>query len=173
MSYIDIIICCALAWGAFKGFQKGFLFEIAIFFALIAACYCGFRFSGFAAGYLQKKFEISSSTLPFLSFLTVFILVVAGIIAFAKMLELLLKAVALNLFNKLAGAALGLAKWALIISLLFYFLIPFDNKYKLISEKAKENSFLYKPISGFSLFIIPVLKEYQSRLDFSKISSVK
>jgi membrane protein required for colicin V production len=173
MYYIDILICALLAWGAYKGFQKGFLFEVAIFFALVAACYCGFRFSGFAAGYLQKKFEISSGTLPFISFLTVFIVVVAGVIAFAKILELLLKAVALNLFNKIAGACLGLAKWALIISLAFYFIVPFDNKYRLISEKAKEGSFLYKPITGFSMFIIPVLKEYKSKVDFSKFSSAK
>ena len=45
MNYLDIIIIIPLIWGAYKGFRKGFIIEIASLIALILGIWGGINFS--------------------------------------------------------------------------------------------------------------------------------
>lgn len=161
---LDIIICIPLAWGTYKGLRKGFVYEIALFMGIVLGIYAGFRFCSFAEERLIKVYHLTGNLVPYISFLLVFIAVLAALIFFAKLLELVLKATALNIFNKLAGGILGLLKFAFVLSVMFYFLVPLNNKIRLVSEEQQRNSILYKPVNNFSLYIIPAMEKYRSRI---------
>jgi membrane protein required for colicin V production len=163
MNNLDIALCIPLLWGTYKGFTRGFIFEVAIFIALLLGVYGGFRFSGWAAVYLQQYFSISSQLLPFISFLVVFIGILVLILLLAKLLEDMIKMTGLGIVNRLSGAALGMLKWAFIMSVLFYIITPIDNKNHILSEKIKSESFLYKPISSFSMLAVPAFKNFYEK----------
>ena len=44
MNFLDALIIAPLLWGAYKGFQKGLIFEIAMILGLIIGVYLGFKF---------------------------------------------------------------------------------------------------------------------------------
>lgn len=54
MNFLDVIIAVPLVYGAYKGFQKGLLFEVAMIIGLILGVYLGFKFSGLVYDLLQK-----------------------------------------------------------------------------------------------------------------------
>jgi membrane protein required for colicin V production len=173
MNYFDCIILIPLLWGAYKGFRKGFILEIALLFALIVGVYCGFRFSAFAGGWLHTHFQLQTKLVPFLAFLLIFIGVIIGVMLFAKLLESAVNATPVGIANKIAGAVLGLAKWLLVLSVVLYLFNPIDKKYSVLSEETKKDSFLYEPVSAFALFVIPALHEYKQQLDLQPFNYSK
>ena len=165
MNYLDYTICVPLLWGAYKGFSKGFLFEIALLIALVLGVYGALKCSSMASGYLQHHFHLSAALLPFVSFLAVFAAIVVTILLIAKLLELLIKPTPLGIINRIAGALLGIVKWAFIMSAFFYMLTPIDDQFHLLNEKTKEQSILYKPLTTFASYVMPkVRSEVNSRI---------
>ncbi len=163
MNKLDLLFAIPLAYGAYKGFQKGFVFEIAILMALILGVMGGVKLSEKASVWLSSHWDIHSQMLPFISFLFVFILILVLVILFAKLLEGMLKATGLSVVNQIAGAVLGLLKWTLVISLIMHVFTPLQAKHQFISQETREGSFFYKPVNTFSSYIIPALGEMKNR----------
>lgn len=163
MNKLDLLFAIPLAYGAWKGFQKGFIFEIAILMALVLGVMGGVKLSEKASEWLAINWEIQSDLLPFVSFLLVFIAILVLVILFAKMLEGVLKASGLSVVNQLAGAMLGLLKWTLVISLLMHVFVPMQKKHQIISKETREGSFFYSPVNSFSSYIIPALGDMKDK----------
>ncbi len=102
MNFLDAIIIAPLIYGAYKGFQKGLIFEIAMIVGLIAGVYFGFKFSGLAYDFLQKLLPDEGHLLHYISFFVVVAVIVLIFIFYAKFMEAVLKIASLNVFNKVA-----------------------------------------------------------------------
>ena len=87
MNYFDIIIIIPLIWGAYKGFKKGIIIEIASFIALGLGIWGGMKFSSISAKYLSETFDIAENIMPLISFAVTFILIVIVVFTLAKMLQ--------------------------------------------------------------------------------------
>jgi membrane protein required for colicin V production len=163
MNKLDLIFAIPLAYGAYKGFQKGFIYEIAILMALILGVMGGVKLSEKASAWLSNNWDIQSEMLPFISFLLVFIAILVLVILFAKLLEGVLKASGLSVVNQLAGAMLGLLKWTLIISLVMHLFVPLQTKHQFISQETRDGSFFYSPVNSFSSYIVPAIGEMKNK----------
>lgn len=159
MNYFDIIIIIPLIWGAYKGFKKGLIIEVASLIALFLGVWGGVKFSSISANYLGEMFEISEKIMPIISFAVTFIVIVIAVFSLAKLLQKFIKLIALGLINKITGAAFGVLKFMLIISVLLSLVNTVNAQINFISPEMKESSLLYKPISKVALIIIPGLKE--------------
>lgn len=159
MNYFDIIIIIPLLWGAFKGFKKGLVIEIASLVALFLGIWGGVKFSSVSAQYLGKMFDISEKIMPLISFSITFIIIVIAIFALAKLLQKLIKAVSLGLINKIAGAAFGVLKFGLIISVILSLVNNINAELKFIEPEMENSSLLYKPLSKIAPKIIPGLED--------------
>src|SRR5690606_41474776 len=93
MNYLDIIIVIPLIWGAYKGFRKGFVIEIASLVALVLGVWGGINFSSYSAEYLSKAFNISAEIMPLLSFVVAFIAIVVLVFFIAQMVDIGVKRV--------------------------------------------------------------------------------
>ncbi|MBK7682201.1 MAG: CvpA family protein [Bacteroidetes bacterium] len=69
MNYLDFIIAIPLVWGAYKGFQRGFIFEIAMIIGLVLGLYLAFKMSSLFEGLVSKMVDASGTTLHYLTFL--------------------------------------------------------------------------------------------------------
>jgi membrane protein required for colicin V production len=81
--------------------------------------------------------------LPILSFSITFILVVVAVLLVAKLTEKLVDVVGMGFFNHLGGAALGLLKGIILISILIFVVSSIDHNGKWIAAKDKNGSFFY------------------------------
>jgi membrane protein required for colicin V production len=156
VNYLDIIFIVPLIWAGFRGFKKGFIIEVSTLIAFGLGVWGGIHFSNFVAELLSDSIE--SKYVPLASFAITFILIVATVFVFGKMLEKAVNLVQLKLVNKVTGALFGVAKIVLVISVLLVIINSFDQKSNIVPKDLKENSLLYKPLSDVSLKVIPALK---------------
>lgn len=162
MNYIDIIIVIPLIWGAYKGFRKGFVIEIASLVALVLGVYGGIHFSSYSAEYLGKLFNISQEIMPLLSFVVTFIGIVILVFFIAKLIERVIKMVALSIVNRIAGLIFGMLKFGIIISVILNLANTIDEEVSFIDNDMKTSSLLYQPLSDLSMKIFPKLNELKS-----------
>ncbi|NOZ46293.1 MAG: CvpA family protein [Chlorobi bacterium] len=163
MNVIDLIIVIPLAWSAYKGFSKGLIVSIASLLALLLGVYGAIKFSDITSGYLIQNFDFSSQYLPIISFAITFILIVVAVHLLARVLDKIVKAVALGFINRISGALFGIIKTAFILSVILTLINKFDEKTGVISPELKESSLLYIPLTGFAPLVFPYL-------DFEKIN---
>ncbi len=157
MNYFDIIIIIPLLWGGFKGFKKGLVIEAASLIALFLGVWGGVKFSSVSANYLGEMFSISEKIMPLISFSVTFILIVIAVFALAKLLQKLVKAVALSTVNKIAGGAFGALKFALILSVILNLFNNLNKEIPFIEPEMLNSSLLYNPIAKIGQVIIPGL----------------
>ena len=166
MNYLDFIIAVPLIWGAYKGWQRGIIFEIAMLIGIVLGLYLAFKVSSLFEGLVAKMVDASGHTLHMITFFVVFIAVVLIMVLFAKFLEGILKIGKMNTLNQVAGAVFGMLKFALVVSVVLSVFRPVDAQLGLLSAKTKSESWLYQPVVAVSQYLFPALKDVQQ--EFSK-----
>ena len=111
MNYIDIVILLFLLYGAFRGFSKGLIIEVATLAGLILGVFIAIRYSPFTEGILKDFLNITSRYLSYIALAVTFLLVVIAVYLLGKMLTRLVDIISLGLVNKLLGTLLGIAKY--------------------------------------------------------------
>lgn len=157
MNFLDIIFAVFFVWFAYNGFKKGFIIEITSLAALILGIYVSINFSFYAADFLNNNFEINPKYMSIISFMITLIVVVFLVYMVGKILEKFIDIIMLGFLNKLAGSAFGIIKAAFILSVLIFIINYFDDNKSVITEKSRNNSLLYEPVSSFAPTIIPKL----------------
>ena len=159
MNWLDAAIAIPLIYGAWKGWKRGLVFEIAMIVGLIIALYLGFKFSGFVGNFLNEYVESMKGITPYLSFLLIFGTIVLSFVLLARLLEGILELTALNLFNNIGGALFGLIKFGFILSVLFWLTRSLEPGFELIPDQVKEKSFLYSPVLKVASSLQPLLQD--------------
>lgn len=107
MNYIDIVILLFLLYGAFRGFSKGLIIEVATLAGLILGVFIAIRYSPFTEGILKDFLNITSRYLSYIALAVTFLLVVIAVYLLGKMLTRLVDIISLGLVNKLLGTLLN------------------------------------------------------------------
>jgi membrane protein required for colicin V production len=162
MNWLDIVIAIPLLWGAYQGFKKGIIYMVLMIIGMVLGLYIAFKFSGLIVDMLSKSINASQDLLPYIAFGIVFACIVLLVLALTKFLEAILKAASLTNLNKVAGSLLGMAQWALLVSVLLWLLKSFEPKFYIIPAKIQTESITYTPVLKFSTFITPTLKEIKN-----------
>lgn len=158
MNYYDIGAAVILLYSAWKGFSSGFIVSVLSLIGLIAGVYVALYFSGFARDFLSDNFNLSGMYLKTAAFAITFLAVVIGIHLVAKIIEKMLSAAALGPLNKLAGAAFGVVKGALVVSVVLLVISTFAGP-GWMDEKVYERSVICKPASKVAPWFISLVKD--------------
>jgi membrane protein required for colicin V production len=150
VNWLDYLIAIFLILGAIRGAMKGFAVSVTSFIALYVALFLGFRLMHRAANFWAEQFDLQTAWLPFLGFLTVFVLVLVGILFLGKLLDRMFKAVALGLLNRLAGALFGFLQLGFAVGLLLWLV----DQVQLIDPNTKYESLLYGHTTGYTQRLI-------------------
>ena len=153
MNAIDIILAIALGFGFFKGFYKGFIVEVSSLGALFLGLLGAVKFSGFIANILNEFFGWSPVAVKTVSYLVVFIFIVYALSVLAGSLTKIINKASLGLFNKFLGALFGLLKWAILMSVVFFFVVKLNTWITIIDVEMMENSILYQPITKLGEYL--------------------
>jgi membrane protein required for colicin V production len=158
MNWIDLVIIAVLAFGLIQGFINGLIIEIAELAALVLGIWGAIHFSDWTAGKLSGWFDMQSSWTGIIAFAVTFIAIVIGVYLLGKLLDTLLRAMALGFVVKSLGAVFGVLKTALILSVVFVFLNSIDEKRHFLPSSTISRSFLYNPIADLVPAIFPLVE---------------
>lgn len=159
MNWLDIILVVPVAWLAYKGFKKGLVIEIFSLLALLAGIYGGIHFSDFTTEVLTNDFKFTSEYMPVISFGVTFILIVVLVYYVGKLLEKVIKMMAIGIVNKISGSLFGMLKALLLLSLLLVLVDAIDHRTNFLPEDQVNNSLMYKPIKGLCAQIFPMIED--------------
>ena len=156
MNYIDIIILVLVGFAVYKGFENGFIIEIAQVIGLIFALYGAAKFSSGLA-YLLESY-LKPSMVATISFIVVFLIILIVIMIFAKIISAILDKVALGFINKLFGAIFGGVKAIFIISILLLAFNAMSPDKTFLSSDTANGSYFYEYINYISETLFPFLE---------------
>jgi membrane protein required for colicin V production len=159
MNFMDLIILIPILWGFWRGFTKGAIMMVATLAAFFIGTWGGIHLSDKLAQLVRGWSGSESPYIPLISFALIFVGTLFLVYAAGKLVERIAEKTALGLINKLAGGAIGTAKFVLISSVLFFVADSLEKKIELIPPHVKEGSLLYKPVAAIAPMIIPGLKE--------------
>lgn len=143
MNILDIIIAVFLLLGAIRGYQKGFFHEVAVLTGLVAGVFLAILSANIAGNVFESLFSWNIQVVRVVAFVIVFILVVALMRLLGTLLTNLFSALMLGFINRLAGLAIGILKWGLILAILFMLVDMIDHGNWLIKEQTRLDSLLY------------------------------
>ena len=107
---------------------------------------------------LSGWFDLHSSWTGIVSFAVTFAVIVFAVYLLGKLLDTMMKAIALGFLVKLLGALFGVLKTALILSVIFVFLNTINEKRHFLPSSTIGSSFLYNPIADLVPSIFPVVE---------------
>lgn len=136
---------------------------IASLLALVLGILGAVRFHEKMGELLRSWFDVNPEHLNILSFAVTFILIVIIVHLVAFLVDKLIKAVALNFINRLAGMGFGVLVSAFIISIILLPISAANSKKSFISDKTIEGSLLFEPMSKLAPAVFPYLKRAEFR----------
>jgi len=159
MNILDIIFLVPLLFALYRGFKKGLIHMAASLLALILGIVGAMKLRPLFASLLDSVFTISPEHMNVIAFSVAFVTIVLVVHILAFVVEKVIKAVALNLVNRLLGMAFGLLVTAFVISMILWPVNQVNAERQIIKAKHIEGSFLYKPLSAFAPAVFPYLKK--------------
>lgn len=159
MNILDIVFLVPLLFSLYMGFKKGMVHMIASILALVLGIFGAMKFRPLFASLLDSVFNIDPAHMNAIAFAVAFISIVIVVHLVALILNKLIKAVALNLVNRILGMAFGVLVTAFVISMILWPLNQVNAERQIIKPQHIEGSLLYKPLSVVAPAIFPYLKK--------------
>ena len=154
MSYLDIFFGIIIAWGAYSGFSKGLIKELASIVGVIAGIFLVKNYYQYLDLKLKPIFESDTILISFFSVILILFITIILSNIIAKLLTKVLKIIALGLLNRIIGSFFGMIKTVLFLCV-FVFIFSNLNKVIEITEREQLNqSFFYSKIEKINNIII-------------------
>jgi membrane protein required for colicin V production len=163
------LILILLAIGAYSGYKQGLFVGLLSIVAFFIGIVFAFKFMHWGAERLAENVESLTFMLPFVSFISILLVVTVVIRILAFMVKKALDLTILGTFDNFAGAILGLLKWAVMISLLFWVAESFEYR---VPNNMTKNSIIYPAVTPIAPAMVAVLDDYTPIIDQS-IAAIK
>lgn len=157
MNALDILLLLPLLYGAWIGFRKGLIIELATLLAFALGIWGAIHFSDWTAGLLADA-GVESEYMSLIAFTITFLLIGAGVFFGGKALEKVINIAALKPLNKMGGALFGTAKFLMVCSVALIIVESYDRQSAFLPSDLKEGSLLYTPVKETSLTLIPAIE---------------
>ena len=170
MNTLDIILSALLLYGLIRGFIKGFFVEVTSLVALAIGLYGAIHFSYFAGDFLKDKVDWTEKYVQIAAFAITFIIIVILISLLGKLLTKIADTASLGIMNKIFGAAFGLAKIGLILSVVLIVFNKLNRTIPFVNQQNFEVSALYNPVKNFAPMLFPSILQKEENPSNHKIN---
>lgn len=151
MNWLDWSLLLLLVLAAVKGFQRGFIIELAALLAVVLGIWVAVHVSDVVAAAVGIDAENVA-----LAFLFTFLGVLLAVHLLARFLTTLIDLAQLGLPNKLAGVVFGVVRSAFVLSITLNLLVGYTEG-GMPPAAARSGSSLYAPLRSFAPLLIPAL----------------
>lgn len=163
MSKADLLLLVIIAIGAVNGYKEGFLMELLSLVAIVLGVLGGFKLMGQGMLFLQERFNADKSTLPYISFIVIFIIIVILVHWLGRLVKNSIDKSFLGTVDQAMGALLSIFRTMFLLSVVLW--IADSLKYTPKAEWT-EGSWLYPFVAHLAPRItnwigefVPVFKE--------------
>lgn len=153
MNWLDIVLLIILGASAWKGFQRGFVIEVASLLGLVLGIWAGIHLSDRVIEALDLEVKGAAT-----AFLITFGLVLALVVVLGHLLTKAVDLASLSIPNKLAGIAFGVLRSAFTLSITLNLLHGFSDS-RLPPPEVRAASSLHGPFCAFAPMIVPALND--------------
>ncbi len=129
---IDIVVIIILLFRSYKGFQRGFINEIARLLAIILGAIGSVFVAGFFSS-LLAPFILNPAILGFVSLAAGFFFIVIIIILAGWFATKLIEAIYLGILNKIMGLLFGLLNGTIFCTIVLYLML----KYGILADEIR------------------------------------
>lgn len=154
MNAVDLIVCLVLALALWNGWRQGFVLQICSLAGIVVGIWLASRFGAEVGGWLHLDEEVAAAG----GFVTVLVVVVLVVAIVGRLVRKLFHFAGLGLADILLGIAVSVAKYLLLLSVLFSAFEELNVDYSLVGPQTIEQSRSYKPIQRFSESLFPFLE---------------
>lgn len=172
---LDIIFAIIVILAVLQGYRNGLIVGLFSLVAIIIGLAAAMKLSTVLTGMLGTSTGISQEWLPLISFVIIFLVVLLLVRWVAKLIEKSVEIAMLGWVNKLGGVVFYVAIYAIVFSVVLFYL----ERMKVIQPEMIQKSITYsfvqpwgpKAINGFGA-IIPIFKDLFGELEqfFEKIA---
>lgn len=159
--FIDIPYFILLLLALYKGYNRGLIVAVFSFIGLIVGLAAAIKLSAFLANWLSKNTHIGSGWLPFLSFLLVFIGMVALVRLIASILQKSVEFMFMGWIDKVGGIILYTSLFTITFSVILFYAIQL-NVFTTSSIQSSKCYGFVKPWASFFINgmgkIFPIFK---------------
>ena len=157
MRILDLILLVPLLIGAYTGYKRGLIMELVGIIALILAVMGAFKLLHTGIEFLSKYIPEYSNFIPFIAFIGIFIGILILVNMLGRMIKKFLDLTMLGAFDSIAGALIGIFKWAFLVSIVLWLSLQVNL---VIPSALTDNSILYPRIVNLA----PMVGEYISAI---------
>jgi membrane protein required for colicin V production len=150
MNALDLILILILLWGGIAGYRNGFFREAASLLGLIMGIFLAIIAADIAGRVLTGMVSWNPLPVRIIVFLLTFVLIAMLLRALGDALTRVFKVILLNFFNRLVGFVFGLAKVALLLSLVLFLIRLLDQQWSIIPDSWIQGSLLYARMEGLA-----------------------
>ena len=148
MSYLDLFFGLIIAWGAYSGFSKGLIKELASIVGVIAGIFLAKNFYPYLDLKLKPIFESDANFISILSATVIFLITIMLFKIIAKIL------IALGLLNRIIGSVFGVIKTVLLLCIVVFIFSNINRVISIIEAEKLNQSFFYPKIEKINNLII-------------------
>lgn len=161
MNILDIILIILFVFGAYHGYKKGLILELIMIVAFVLAIVGGFKLIHVGMDYISRMYDGFGSFLPFVAFLVIFVLIIVLVNTIGSILKKIIDWTPLGVVDNFAGALLGVLKWALGVSIVFWVINTLDLDFVSDSvQNSKILPFTNKILSSVGEFISTIFPSF-------------
>ena len=154
MSYLDLFFGVVIAWGAYSGFSKGLIKELASILGVIFGIFLAKNYYPYLDIKLKPIFESEAGFISILSAILIFLFTIMVFKIIARFLTKFLKIIALGLLNRIIGSVFGIFKTILLLCILVFIFSNINNVTGLIKAEKLSQSFFYSKVEKINSLII-------------------
>ena len=159
MGVIDIVIVCCFLPVLYFGIKNGLVKQLVAFAVIYFGITLSLRFATPVAEWITERLQISEFWAKTVSFIFIFFVVALVLCLLGKIVEKIIKISMLGWLNKLLGIAMTFCIFALLISVVVYFVDSANNLLDFIPKEKLEESRFYPLLLDLSKEVFPHFKE--------------
>ncbi len=159
MGVIDIIIVCCFLPVLYFGIKNGLVKQLVAFAVIYFGILLSLRFATPVAEWAMAHVKIPEFWAKAVSFILIFFAVALLLNLLGKIIEKIIKISMLGWLNKLLGVVMTFLLFALLISVVVYFVDSANNLLDFIPKEKLEESRFYPALLDLSQQVFPHFKE--------------
>ena len=148
MNWLDIVILCLLGAGLIKGLFDGAIKQAVALAALVFGVYLCSGVAGWLCNYLVQLDWFPQGIILFIGYFLGFILIVGIILLAGRIVNRIVDATPLSIFNHVSGGIIGLVLMVVFISVTLNLIEMIDHQSALLSQEVKVESRFYYVIKN-------------------------
>ena len=159
MGVLDIIIVCCFLPVLYFGIKNGLVKQLVAVAVIYLGISLSLRFSTPVAEWVMEHVKITEFWAKAVSFLLIFLVVALLLSLLGKIIDKIIKISMLGWLDKLLGIVMTFCLFALVISVIVYFVDSANKLMDFIPKEKLEESRFFPMLLEFSQQVFPHFKE--------------